>query len=252
MRAVALAIAVAAALLSACAGPTADMKKEADARMAMGITYLEQRNIPAAMRELSRASELDPGNPGIDLSLGLAYRARGDSAKAEECFRRAIGKRPDYPEAHNNLGVLLSDLGRGDEAIREYEAAASNVLFATPEFAYYNMGEEYRRQKNLEFAEAMYRRALVLNERYGPAYRGLAGILASRGRGDEAIATLEKCVHATPAFAPAWFDLGGAYLRAGRPQDALQAFRNVLVNTEDAGLRRLATEHIRTLSPGER
>ncbi|MCL5966975.1 MAG: tetratricopeptide repeat protein [Deltaproteobacteria bacterium] len=243
---------LAGALLWGCAGPTADMKKEADARMEMGISYLEQRNIPAAMRELTRASELDPGNPEIDMALGLAYRARGDSGKAEEYFRRAIRKKPDYPEAHNNLGVLLSGLGRGDEAIKEYEAAAANVVYATPEIAYCNMGEEYRRRGNLQSAEAMYRRALAFNERYGPAYRGLAEVLAAKGRGEEAIATLEKCVRATPAYAPAWFDLGGAYMRTGRPKDALQAFRNVLPNTEDEALRRLAAERIRTLETGNR
>jgi len=228
------------------------MKKEAAARMAMGVSYLEQRNLPAAMRELTRARELDPDNPEIDMALGLAYRARGDTGRAEEFFRRAIRRKPDYAEAHNNLGVLLSDLGRGEEAIREYEAAASNVLYATPEVAYYNMGEEYRRRGRGEAAEAAYRRALALNERYPPAYRGLAAVLAAAGRADEAVAVLLKCVQATPAYAPAWFDLGAAYERAGRRTEAVEAFRNVLANSEDAALRRAASERLAALGGAAR
>lgn len=247
-----IGIGLVVALAAACAGPTAEMKKEAAARSAMGITYLQQKNLPAAMRELSRAADLDPDNPEIDMALGLAYRARGDFGKAEDFFRRALRKKPNYSEAHNNLGVLLSDLGRSAEALREYEAAAANVLYATPEIAYYNMGEEYRRQGKADRAELMYRRALALNERYAPAYRGLAAALEAQGRASEAVAALEKCVQATPAYAPAWLDLGVAYARAGKREEALRAFRGVLANSDDAALRGAAAERIQALGAAPR
>ncbi|MCL2103040.1 MAG: hypothetical protein FWH25_03280, partial [Syntrophorhabdaceae bacterium] len=72
---------IAAWLFSSCAtfgGVSEAHKKEADARMMMGVTYLHQENIPMAMRELIRASELDPTNAEVDMILGMAYRARGD------------------------------------------------------------------------------------------------------------------------------------------------------------------------------
>jgi len=75
LRAVtAVALTVGVALLLACSTPTADMKREASARMQMGVTYLEQRNLPSAMRELTRAAELDPDNSEIAMTLGLAYQ----------------------------------------------------------------------------------------------------------------------------------------------------------------------------------
>ena len=64
-----------AAILAGCAGPSAARKKEADARMRMGVTYLGQRNLPMAMQELTKASELDPGNAEVDMALGLVYQA---------------------------------------------------------------------------------------------------------------------------------------------------------------------------------
>ena len=127
-------------------------------------------NATPLMKELTAAAELDPGNPEIDMAFGLAYQARGDLGKSAEYFRRALRKKPDYAEAHNNLGVVLSHLGRGDEAVREFEAAASDVLYATPEVAYYNLGEEYRRRKDFPKAEQMYRRSISLNDRYADAY----------------------------------------------------------------------------------
>src|SRR4030065_138536 len=134
--------------------PSAAMKREAPARMQMGVTYLEQRNLPSAMRELTRAAELDPDNSEIDMTLGLAYQARGGFGKAEEYLQSAIRKNPDNAAAHNNLGNIFSLQGKGDEAIREYEKAVSNVLYPTPEDGYYNTGREYAPRTGLPQAAA--------------------------------------------------------------------------------------------------
>ena len=40
-------------------------------------------------------------------------------------FRRALSLRPDYAEAHYNLGNALLDLGRTDEAIRHFQEAVA-------------------------------------------------------------------------------------------------------------------------------
>lgn len=242
----------AAVLLLGCAGASPERKKEAAARMQMGMTYLEQRNIPSAMRELTAASDLDPENPEVDMALGLAYQARGDFGKAAEYFRSAVRKKPDYAEAHNNLGIVLSHLGRGDEAIREFEAAASNVLYPTPEMAYYNLGEEYRRRKDFRKAEEMYRRSIGVNDRYADAYLRLAFLQGERGQWAEAARTLEACVAMAPAYAPGWLDLGRAYLLLGRTKEANDAFRNVMANTADPALRKQATDLMNMPGQGKR
>ncbi len=235
-----------AVLLLGCAGPSPERKKEAAARMQMGMTYLEQRNVPSAMRELTTASDLDPENPEIDMAFGLAYQTRGDLGKASEYFRSAVRKKPDYAEAHNNLGIVLSHLGHGDEAIREFEAAASNVLYPTPEVAYYNLGEEYRRRKDFRKSEEMYRRSIAVNDRYADAYLRLAFLQGERGQREEAARTLEACVAMAPAYAPAWLNLGRVYLSLGRTKDANDAFRNVLENTTDPVLRKQASDSMNT------
>lgn len=235
------------AILAACASVSPERKKEASARMQMGVTYMEQRNLPSAMRELTKASELDPENPEIDVALGLAYQSRGDLRKAEGYFRDAIGKKSDYAEAHNDLGIVLSQQGKGDEAIREFEAAASNVLYPTPEWAYYNMGEEYRRRKDTAKAEEMYRRAIRMNDRYVNAYLRLAYLQAERDRLEDAGRTLEACVALSPSEAQAWMELGRIYPSLGKPQDARKAFESALANSSDPGLRKQATDSLNAL-----
>jgi len=246
------ALPVGVALLLACSTPTADMKREASARMQMGVTYLEQRNLPSAMRELTRAAELDPDNSEIAMTLGLAYQQRGDIEKSEEYFRRAIRLDPDNAPAHNNLGNILSFQGKGDEAIREYEKAVSNILYPTPEFGYYNMGREYARRKELPKAELMYRRAIAMSPSFVDAYRGLAMVQIEQGQGKESIRTLERLVEVAPSHARGWMDLGSLYLRFDRKKEALEAFRNAMANTGDTALRAEAARYISILEQGKR
>ncbi|HEX9205063.1 MAG TPA: tetratricopeptide repeat protein [Candidatus Deferrimicrobiaceae bacterium] len=233
-----------AALVSGCAGSSANRKKEAEARIQMGATYLEQRNLPMAMRELTRAAELDPGNPEADMMLGMTYQARGESAKAEEYLRKAIDARPDYAEAHNNLGTVLASQKRWDEAAREFEAAAGNVLYTTPERAYFNLAEVERMRKDPKRAEESYRRALRANNRYAPAYLGLAALLGERGDWGEAESVLVRCVQLLPDYAPGWMELGRVHVRLNRPGEAESDFNRVLAVSSDPELRKQAAKYL--------
>ncbi len=239
----------AAWLLSGCAAPTEAQKKEADARMHMGVTYLRQNNLPMAMKELMRASELDPSNAEIDMMIGLVYRARGEGEKAEENLRRAIGKREDFADAHNNLGIVLADRRAWDEAIREFEIAAADVRYQTPEWAVYNMAEAYRHKGNAAKAEEQYRKAIRLNERYAPAYIGLSSLLTKAGRAEEAEAVLLRCVKAAPDYVDGWMELGRAYAASKRTSEAAKAFKTVLSISDDPEVRRQAVGYLRVLGP---
>ena len=241
-----------AAILAGCAGPSANRKKEADARMRMGVTYLEQRNLPSAMRELAKASELDPGNADVDMTLGLVYQARGDMSKAEEHLRRAIDKKPDYADARNNLGIVLAERKAWDEAIREFEAAAANVMYTTPERAYFNLGEAYRAKGDPANAEGAYRRALRANELYAPAYIALSAVLGGQGKWNDAASVLTRCVEVLPDYPSCWMELGRAWLRLSRPAEALKAFDKVLAVSSDPALRKQAAGYVTLLGSEKR
>jgi type IV pilus assembly protein PilF len=241
-----------AAILAGCAGSSAGRKKEADARMRIGVTYLEQRNLPMAMRELAKASELDPENAEVDMALGLVYQARGDMPKAEENLRRAIDKKPDYADARNNLGIILAGRKAWDEAIREFEAAAANVMYTTPERAYFNLGEVYRAKGDPANAEGEYRRALRADERYAPAYVALSALLGGQGKWKDAASILTRCVEVLPGYDAGWMELGRAHLRLSRPAEALKAFDKVLAVSSDPEARKQAAEYLKLLGSEKR
>src|SRR5215475_10999438 len=59
---------------------------------------------------------IDPAHAEAHNNLGVALSDLGRPAEAEPSYREALRLRPNNPEAHNNLGVALSDLGRPAEA----------------------------------------------------------------------------------------------------------------------------------------
>ncbi|MCK4427401.1 MAG: tetratricopeptide repeat protein, partial [candidate division Zixibacteria bacterium] len=66
---------------------------------------------------------INPDHAGAHYNLGnlLSELKRYDEAEKE--YKEALDINPDFAEAHNNLGVLLVDLNRKEEAKKEFEIA---------------------------------------------------------------------------------------------------------------------------------
>ena len=80
--------------------------------------------------------------------------------EAANCYQKALLLRPDYPEAHNNLGNVLKAQGQLDEASSCYQRA----LRLKPDFpeAYNNLGNALREQGAMETAVNCFQQALHL------------------------------------------------------------------------------------------
>jgi predicted O-linked N-acetylglucosamine transferase (SPINDLY family) len=104
-------------------------------------------------------------------NLGNVFRAQGRLDEALACYRRTLELKPDYAEGHFNLGIALQDQGKLDEAIVCYRRA----LDLRPNYAEVqnNLGNAFRDQANLDEAIVHYRRALELKPDYSRAHSNL-------------------------------------------------------------------------------
>jgi tetratricopeptide (TPR) repeat protein len=96
-----------------------------------GYIALKRHNAKLAESELTRAAELDPGNPDPLISLGQLYTDSNRLPEAEKAFRRAILLTKDptrngyqINRAHYSLGRILLQTGREDEGKRELQISA--------------------------------------------------------------------------------------------------------------------------------
>ena len=61
--------------------------------------------------------------PRLINNLGVVLWDHGRLDEAIAAYNRAIALRPDLAEAHNNLGIALKDEGRLDEALACFRRA---------------------------------------------------------------------------------------------------------------------------------
>src|SRR5262249_20928262 len=76
-------------------------------------------------------------------------------------YERALALKPDFAEAHSNLGTALKDQGKLAEAIARYEQA----IALKPDFveALNNLGNLHRERGRLEKAIVCYQQVLALD-----------------------------------------------------------------------------------------
>ena len=97
------------------------------------LAVIERRagNEPAAQARLQEALARNPAYPEAQYELGTGYLLARQPERALEAYRAALAARPDYAEALFGAARAALDLGRSDEARRDYERF---VRVAPPEY----------------------------------------------------------------------------------------------------------------------
>jgi tetratricopeptide (TPR) repeat protein len=144
-------------------------------------------------RELDAEAAAPPARPAAtsnaDAHLTHARELEtSDPSAAERAYRDVIAQTADSIDAYLNLGALLYEAGRLDEALRTYDEG----LALAP------------RESRLH-----YNRALALEDLH---------------RDDEALTAYEACLKLAPDFADAHFNAARLYEQRGKGQLALRHF----------------------------
>jgi len=161
------------------------------------------------------------------LALGFLTRARNEDYRSElALWADTVAKRPDNPNARNNLGLALFHAGRVREAIEQYQTA----LRLQPSYpgALNNLGNALDQSGRTTDAIAMYEAALKLEPRYAAAHYNVAKALDRVGRTPEALPQFEESLRIEPGFAQGRVDYGGALSRSGRSAEAVEQFEAAL------------------------
>ncbi|MDD5389686.1 MAG: type IV pilus biogenesis/stability protein PilW [Gallionellaceae bacterium] len=148
----------------------------------LAANYYLRAQYAIALQELAEALSADAGYAPAYNMLGLVYGELREDQRAEENFRRAIERSPQFSEAHNNYGLFLCQRKRMKEGREHFEVALSNPLYSSPEKALTNAGGCGLEQGDLEKAEIYYLRATKLAPNHASAQLGLAEVLFRQDR----------------------------------------------------------------------
>ena len=164
-----------------------------------------------------------PQNPRAHTNLGFALSRAGRIPEAIGQYDQALRIKPDYAWAHDKLGVALANLGRVPEAIGEYEQA----LQINPDFAeaHYNLAVALERTGKIPEAIGHYEQALRIKPDYAEAHNNLGSLLFQGDRLPEAIEHYEQAVRIRPDFAEAHYNLGLALARLDRMPEAIEHYQ---------------------------
>jgi len=125
---------------------------------------------------------------GAHLNIGRNWERLGQLERALASFERALALDPDSPLAHLDLAIVLTRLGRFEEAEVQLEAAGS--LRGDPS-ARNRLGVAYASAGQVDRAESILRELVSEYPDYPSPRRNLAVLLRRQGRVEEA-AKLEE------------------------------------------------------------
>jgi tetratricopeptide (TPR) repeat protein len=198
----------------------------------LGKLALEHRqDADGAIAFLKKAVQSKPDFPEAHYNLGLAFMTKGVFAEAWKGYHDAIRLKPTWPLPHNNLGILLRDAGQLDAAKAALEEAIKHD--ANYAEAYSNLGSVLVRQMKADDAIAACNKALKI-KKFPEAYQNLGNALGAKGQRMEAKAAWQAAIRLNEDYAPAYVNLAIALEREGKREQAIKLMKEAIRRQESS------------------
>jgi type IV pilus assembly protein PilF len=216
--------------LVSCSSVPSLKKERASLKMQLGISHIENNNLPLAMKEMLAAEELDPSSALIQSNLGLIYFLRQKTDMAAKHYSNAVRLQPDFTEAKNNLARIYIELKQYNKAESLLNEVLEDLTYANLPAAQMNYGLMRFNQKQFSEAKKLFRKVLESDREncYAQVYLGRSYL--ELGANQDAIHHLDK---AAPLCLPSKIDeahyySGIAHYRVGEKNKSLLRFQDVV------------------------
>jgi tetratricopeptide (TPR) repeat protein len=182
--------------------------------------YRTQETFYNAILEKNPASWLAHDN------LGIVLNQEGKPDQAGPHFLESMRLNPSYPEAFNNYGNLVARTGHWKEASEAYAGA----LRARPLFpaAEYNWGFSLNQAGRYAQAVPHFMNSIRMKSDFPEAHYELGNALANSDRVAEAMAEYDAALKLRPGYPEAEANLGLALAQEGRWQEAITHIQSAL------------------------
>ena len=183
------------------------------------------QNDKAALENMRRASELDPGSYYLKMETARLYARNGDNDTALKYASEAIALNPEAPEPREFAAWVSTASGRWEAAINQYK----EILRLHPgnSDALTQMGALYAETGRLDEAEATFKELAAVNPS-AISYYYLGSFYGKTGRPKEAISALNSSLKKDPNFVEAMGELAILYETQDELKSAERVYRSLI------------------------
>ena len=211
---------------------TTETPNEAPAWLGLGLALEKKRQWQAALEAFQKASAIDARLAEPLRGQGAMLLRLDRPAEAEAAFRGAVAIDRKFPAAQLGLGESLVRQRKIPEAIAVYEAGVRFGQKTVPDF-YKGLGEAQAARDSLQSAEVWLLKAReaatsMAPSVQGPIFRALGDLYMQRKIPTLAIVNYEQAKGIDAADLDTKMALGDAYYRAGRYNEALTEYKDVV------------------------
>lgn len=159
-----------------------EARRAAYVHFCVAMSLMREGDNDAALGELRKVVELDPHAPQAWFHLGSIYRSRSEPDKSAESFTKAVKLAPDNFRYRYELGRVLMQAGKVEEALEQWWLAAEAAESKTAAFIYQRIARYYRGGDDTDKAMAALKRALETGEAPVRAARQLVRLQQQHGK----------------------------------------------------------------------
>jgi tetratricopeptide (TPR) repeat protein len=213
--------AAAAVLKEAAADP-----KDPNPWMWLGVVRLAQDRPEEAAQALDRADKLKPGDPDI-----LYHRGRAHLLVSKDSYAEMFKIDPNSWRVHRVLGQADSEADHHTEAITEFESAIK--LAPREPGLHEELGSEYLAVNKIAEGEAALRQELQINPNNVLATYKLGVIMVDQGDGAKGKELIQAAERAKPGMVHMDYNLGRAEMLLGEDENAARQFQLAIKTDSD-------------------
>ena len=155
-------------------------------------------------------------------NLGNSYKELKMYDEALASYSHALRLNPNLAEVYSNRGIVFNEIKKYQEALQEYDKAIA--MKANLASAYSNRGIALSELNRLDEALSSYTRAIEINPYDSEAYSNRGITLNELKKFDEALADYDRAIEINPSFAEAYSNRGNTLKELNRLDDALASY----------------------------
>ena len=192
----------------------------------IGASAAQIGKLDQAVLAFKKALLIKPDYAEAHYNMGNALKDQGKLEEALEAYKKALSIKSDYVEAYLNIGNALKDQGKLEEALEAFNKALS--IKSDYAEAYFNMGNALHDKGKLEEAIAAYKKVLFIKPDYAEAYLNMGNVLKDQEKLEEAIKVYNEVLTINPGYAKAYLNMGNALHDKGKLEEAIESYNKAL------------------------